>query len=302
MMSMATSEHHLQPSLPSNLYKPTAPLTATVVENTRINPNSSNAVHHVVLQYPEASGFYYVDGQSLGVLPPGQDAATGKAHKLRLYSIASPSTGEAAYGPNSVTLCVKRFSYTNEAGEQVLGVCSNFIGDLKVGDTVQATGPVGKSFLLPNNPHAPILMIATGTGIAPFRAFLQRRHGEQGLNSQGESLLVFGAQYTTDYLYQSELETLQAKHPQVQVLTAFSREQQNEQGERLYVQHRLYQERARLIPFLQHPEATLYICGLRGMEEGIEQALAQAATEAGLCYDTLKSSMKAEGRWHVEVY
>jgi ferredoxin--NADP+ reductase len=92
---------------------------------------------------------------------------------LRLYSIASSAPGD--YGDaNTVSLCVKRLIYEDEDGKEVKGVCSNYLCDLKEGTDVKITGPVGKALLLPKDPNATVIMLATGTGIAPFRSFLWR--------------------------------------------------------------------------------------------------------------------------------
>ncbi len=108
--------------------------------------------------------FPVLEGQSIGVIAPGVDK-DGKPHLPRLYSISSPRDGERA-NYNNLSLTVKR-----EEG----GVCSNYVCDLKKGDKVSMTGPFGSTFLVPNDASARILMICTGTGSAPFRAFTMRR-------------------------------------------------------------------------------------------------------------------------------
>src|SRR5205085_12233337 len=126
-----------------------------------------------------------VEGQSIGVLPPGQDA-NGKPHKLRLYSIASPAIGDDGNG-KTLSICVKRaITVDPETGKEYQGVCSTFLCDLKVGDTSKLTGPVGKAFTMPDKPNANLIMVATGTGIAPFRAFLSKRYN-QLKHEQGQS-------------------------------------------------------------------------------------------------------------------
>ncbi|CAN4078734.1 unnamed protein product [Withania somnifera] len=119
----------------------------------------------------------YREGQSIGVIADGVDDK-GKPHKLRLYSIASSALGD--FGDSkTVSLCVKRLVYTNDKGEEVKGVCSNFLCDLKPGAEVKITGPVGKEMLMPKDPNATVIMLATGTGIAPFRSFLWKMFFEK---------------------------------------------------------------------------------------------------------------------------
>jgi ferredoxin--NADP+ reductase len=84
--------------------------------------------------------------------------------------------------------------------------------------------------------------------------------------------------------------------------TAFSREQQNAQGQRLYVQHLLFENRHTIFKLLQEPHTYFYICGLRGMEDGILSSLEQAGQEQGVDWFGLYEQLKAEKRWHIEVY
>ncbi|KAI3909223.1 hypothetical protein MKW92_045431 [Papaver armeniacum] len=122
----------------------------------------------------------YREGQSIGIIPEGVDK-NGKPHKLRLYSIASSAIGD--FGDSkTVSLCVKRLVYTNDQGEEVKGVCSNFLCDLKPGSEVTITGPIGKEMLMPKDPNATIIMLGTGTGIAPFRSFLWKMFFEKHEN------------------------------------------------------------------------------------------------------------------------
>jgi ferredoxin--NADP+ reductase len=296
-----TAASSVQPiaEVPSNIYKPNTPLSAQVVEHTRLTASdSANEVCHIVLDIA-GSALHYVEGQSIGILPPGVDVS-GKPHKLRLYSIASPAQGDTADG-KTVSICVKRAITTDsETGQVYPGVCSGYLCDAKVGDTLQLTGPVGKSFLMPTQANANLIMIATGTGIAPFRAFLHRRYNVLQQES-GATWLFFGAQTQKDYLYRDELDNYQ-KNDGCHVVTAFSREQQTAEGNRMYVQHRLAEHGETLLDLLKQPETALYICGLRGMEHGIIEALEHVATQQGLDWPVFLNALKQEKRWHVEVY
>ncbi len=297
--STATSSAHHISEIPFNLYKPAAPLSVKVIENTKLTaPDSPNDVRHVVFDF-SGSDYRYLDGQSAGIVPPGTDEA-GKPHKIRLYSIASPAFGENGQAA-TLTLCVKRVVYQDpETGEERRGVCSNYICDLKPGDSVNITGPAGKDFLLPEVANANMIMIATGTGIAPFRAFLKTRY-EMRANESGQSWLFFGAQYRTDFLYASELEGYQ-QSPNYHLVTAFSREEKTSDGRKMYVQDRLYEHRDAIFKLLQDPKTYLYICGLRGMEKGILEGLEAAATAQGQNWGDLYNQLKAEKRWRIEVY
>lgn len=287
-------------NIPSNLYKPTAPWTAEVLQVKRMTADhSENDVKHIVLNL-KGSDYHYIEGQSLGVLPPGTDAATGKPHKLRLYSIASPRVGDDGNG-ETVTVCVKRVEYQNEQGETVRGVCSNYLCDLKVGDQVQVTGPVGKAFLPPSHPNPNLIMIATGTGIAPFRAFLHWRF-VQNPNMKGQTMLFFGVQKQADMLYGAEMNQYARDNLSFQFYTCRSREEQNAEGKRMYVQHRIAERAQAVLDVLLQTNTYLYICGLKGMEDGILEVLKAACDERGISWEELYAKMNAEKRWMVEVY
>ncbi|CAL8171288.1 unnamed protein product [Prunus armeniaca] len=159
-----------------NKFKPKNPYTARVLLNTKITGDDApGETWHMV--FSTEGEIPYREGQSIGVIPDGIDK-NGKPHKLRLYSIASSALGD--FGDSkTVSLCVKRLVYTNDQGEIVKGVCSNFLCDLKPGSEVTVTGPVGKEMLMPKDPNATIVMLATGTGIAPFRSFLWKMFFEK---------------------------------------------------------------------------------------------------------------------------
>ncbi|MBS0445470.1 MAG: benzoyl-CoA 2,3-epoxidase subunit BoxA, partial [Proteobacteria bacterium] len=151
----------------TNLYPPKKPTTATVVGNFNCTEAGyANQTHHIVLDFGTMP-FPVLEGQSIGIVPPGADAQ-GRPHHARQYSIASPRNGERP-GYNNLALTVKRVLEDHQ-GRPVRGVASNYVCDLKVGDKVQVIGPFGHSFLMPNHPKSNIVMVCTGTGSAPMRA------------------------------------------------------------------------------------------------------------------------------------
>ena len=144
-----------------NLFTPDAPAIATVTGNMRLtDPDAASDIRHVVLDFG-ATVFPVVEGQSIGVIAPGVDA-NGRAHLLRLYSVASPRDGERP-GFNNLALTVKRV-VVEENGATRRGVASNYVCDLQRGDQVKITGPYGTTFLMPDAPDANLIMICTGTG------------------------------------------------------------------------------------------------------------------------------------------
>lgn len=294
--------------IPVNIYRPNSPFIAKVKSNVElVKEGGIGTCRHVTFDISEGD-LRYLEGQSIGIIPPGVDK-NGKPEKLRLYSIASTRHGDEL-DDKTVSLCVRQLEYKHpETGETVLGVCSTHICNLQVGDEVKVTGPTGKEMLLPEDPTANIIMLATGTGIAPFRAYLWRmfKEGERAINPEyqfhGLAWLIFGVTTTPNILYKEELEDLQQKYSDNFRLTyAISREQQNSEGGRMYIQHRVAEHADELWKLIQQDNTHTFICGLKGMEDGIDAALSAVASQDGIDWKDYQRQMKKAGRWHVETY
>jgi len=307
-MTQATPKAKKKTDVPVNLYKPKNPFVAKVISNEPlVKEGGSGSVQHIKIDL-SGSNYEYVEGQSAGIIPDGTDD-NGKPHKLRLYSIASTRHGDDM-DDKTVSLCVRQLEYKDpETGETVYGVCSSFLCSIEPGAEVQVTGPVGKEMLLPDDEDATIIMLATGTGIAPFRAYLWRmfkdaeREANPEYQFQGKAWLIFGVPYTANILYKEELEELQAKYPDNFELTyAISREQKNAEGGKMYIQNRVAENAARIWELIQNPKTHTYMCGLKGMEDGIDAAMAAEAEKNGVNWDDFRKQMKKEHRWHVETY
>lgn len=284
-------------AIPLNIVKPSQPYEATVLTNVDLTPDSPDDVRHLDLDLGE-SGLKYMEGQSIGIIPPGVDAA-GKPHRLRLYSIASPRGGDDG-SEQTIGLCIKRTIYTDEQGNEVRGVCSNYTNDLKPGDKVKVCGPIGKHFLMPADFKTPMLMIATGTGIAPFRGFLRQR-ARLAREQRGPAFLVFGVRSSSALLYDQELRDLLADDG-CHYLTAISAEQKNAQGGRMYVGDRLPELEDALWQLLAERNLMVYQCGLKGMEKGVEASLAAMAERHGWDWAEMRTALVAEKRWLVDTY
>jgi len=287
----------------TNLYSPKAAhktIEATVTGNLRVTEVGQQAgadydTHHVVLDFG-AMPFPVLEGQSIGIIPPGLDER-GKPHHARQYSIASPRNGERP-GHNNLSLTIKRV-LENHQGQPVRGVGSNYMCDLKVGDKVQVAGPFGASFLMPNHPKSHIVMICTGTGSAPMRAMTEwrRRLRASGKFESGKLMLFFGARTQAELPYFGPLQSLPKDF--IDTNFAFSREAGKPKR---YVQDAMRERAADLSAMLADPNAHFYVCGLKAMEEGVVLALRDIATQAGLNWDTVGASLKAQGRLHLETY
>lgn len=289
------------PDLPLHLYPPKQPLQVEVLRNERLTPeDSAQDVRHVVIRWPSGS-FFFVEGQSVGIAPPGLNSR-GRPHPPRLYSVASARSGEDSDG-QTLALTVKRYVYADENGQQCQGLSSSLLCDAQPGDLLPMTGPVGRDLLLGNAPQ-PLILIATGTGIAPFRSFVQQL---QRTADPRPVWLFQGAQTQADLLYAAEWQRWQSDADGRHWRTACSREQQLPSGGRRYVQHALADEARALWPLLapdadQARQAQIYLCGLRGMEQGVLEALGEMAAEHGLQAEAYVSDLRSSGRLRVEVY
>ncbi|CAA7057715.1 unnamed protein product [Microthlaspi erraticum] len=159
---------------PLHLYKPKEAYTAKIVSVERVvGANAPGETCHIVIYHD--GNLPYWEGQSYGVIPPGENPKKpGAPHNVRLYSIASTS------------------------------VCSNFLCDSKPGDKIQISGPSGKVMLLPeDDPNATHIMIATGTGVAPYRGYLRRMFMENVPNYKfgGLAWLFLGVANTDSLLF-----------------------------------------------------------------------------------------------------
>ena len=283
----------------TNLYGPKASdkhITATVTGNVRVTEVGTDYdTHHIVLDFG-AMPFPVLEGQSIAIIPPGTDA-NGRAHHPRQYSIASPRNGERP-GYNNVSLTIKRVLEDHQ-GQPVRGVASNYMCDLKVGDTVQVIGPFGTSFLMPNHPKSHLVMICTGTGSAPMRAMTEwrRRLRASGKFESGKLMLFFGARTKEELPYFGPLQSLPKDF--IDNNFAFSR---TPGQPKVYVQDKLRERAADLAPLLADPNAYFYVCGLKSMEEGVVLALQDIAKGAGLDWAAVGESLKKQGRLHLETY
>lgn len=281
-----------KPVAPHSASKPTVNLynrgklaVATVTGNFRLTDAASDTdVRHIILDFGDQP-FPVLEGQSIGIVAPGTDES-GKPHVARLYSVASPRGGEKP-NTNNLALTVKR---------EEKGVCSNYLCDLPRGAKVEVTGPFGATFLMPDDPAANIIMICTGTGSAPFRGFTERRRRAMP-DAAGRLLLFFGARRPEELPYFGPLQ----KVPEKLLGKYFCYSRVPDQP-RVYVQDRIRSEMAQIAALLRDDKTHVYICGLKGMETGVDEAFADACRSASIDWSSLKPKMRESGRYHVETY
>ena len=189
----------------------------------------------------------------------------------RQYSIAS----SPLIDPRRVALTVNMVRYQQDAETRV-GAASGYFGwRVHEGDRVPVFVVSNPNFRLPADPATPVIMIGPGTGIAPFRAFLQQRAAQK---ASGDNWLFFGSPHrATDFMYESELDGYRADGTLRRLDLAFSRDQ----AEKVYVQQRMLEQAAQLFAWLQRG-AFLYVCGdARHMAEDVQQALLAIIAQQG---------------------
>ncbi|MEM6911942.1 MAG: assimilatory sulfite reductase (NADPH) flavoprotein subunit [Verrucomicrobiota bacterium] len=223
---------------------------------------------------------------------------TGLLRKLqpRLYSIASSLKAHE----DEVHLTVASVRYTTHGRDRV-GVASTYLADrVQSGDRVPVYFHQNKNFRLPENPETPIIMVGPGTGIAPFRAFMEERVATK---ASGQNWLFFGDQrYSYDFLYQLEWQEYFAEGQLHKLSTAFSRDQKH----KIYVQDRMKEEAAELYRWLEEG-AYFYVCGdASRMAKDVHQTLLGIIeSQGGHTRNEAEAYLKAlrqEKRYQRDVY
>jgi sulfite reductase (NADPH) flavoprotein alpha-component len=229
-------------------------------------------------------------------LTPEQLTGLLRPLPARLYSIASSrkAVGEEAH------LLIAKVAWGSH-GRARRGVASGQVAErLKVGDPLAVHLKGNPHFRLPEDPDRPVVMIGPGTGVAPFRAFLQER---EAVGAKGRNWLFFGARrFTHDFLYQLDWQDWHKAGLLSQIDLAFSRDQR----EKIYVQHRMWEARRELYAWLQDG-AAIYVCGdAKAMARDVHAALlsiiadqADVSPEAAL--EELRR-LQREGRYKRDVY
>ncbi|MBR8663476.1 assimilatory sulfite reductase (NADPH) flavoprotein subunit [Bacillus paralicheniformis] len=214
----------------------------------------------------------------------------------RLYSIAS----SFAANPDEVHLTIGAVRY-NTHGRDRKGVCSVLCAErLQPGDTLPVFIQPNKNFKLPENPEAPIIMVGPGTGVAPFRSFMQERE-ETG--APGKSWMFFGDQhFVTDFLYQTEWQKWLSDGVLTKMDVAFSRDTE----EKVYVQHRMLEHSKELFEWLEEG-AAFYVCGDKNnMAKDVQNALLEIIEkEGGKSREEAEAylaEMKKQKRYQRDVY
>jgi sulfite reductase (NADPH) flavoprotein alpha-component len=229
-------------------------------------------------------------------LTPQDLAEILRSLPARLYSISS---SQAAVG-DEVHITVAKVSYESK-GRKRSGACSTYLADhIEVDSLVSVFIEKNPAFKLPEDHQTPVILVGAGTGVAPFRAFLQHREAN---NQKGNTWLFFGERrFHSDFLYQVEWQKLVKDGFLEKIDVAFSRDQQ----EKVYVQHRLLERQKEVFNWLSNG-ASIYLCGdMKSMARDVQQALLQIFESQGgmteeKALEYLKQ-LKKEKRFQTDVY
>lgn len=213
----------------------------------------------------------------------------------RLYSIASSQLANH----DEVHLTISKVSYETN-GRQRLGVCSGSVAELQIGATLPIYVHKNPNFRLPEQKETPIIMIGAGTGIAPYRAFLEER---EELGVEGKAWLIFGDQhFVTDFLYQTDWQRWLASGTLSQMHIAFSRDT----DKKVYVQHKLEENAANFYEWLEQG-AVIYVCGdeksmAADVDATIHRIIVQQGQKTSEQAKALVQVLKQQKRYQRDVY
>ncbi len=257
-----------------------------IVQNVNLNDDgSTKETHHIEIICDDELDFE--PGDSVGILLEGEDLGLKKEEKItpRLYSVASSKDEHG----NEIHLTVSVLRYLDENGNEVKGLFSSYLANLKEGEKVKFYISKNRNFKLPE-PQKDVIMIGPGTGIAPFRAFLGHRNAN---GDSGKNWLFFGERnFQSDFLYQTELQDYLTSGLLTRLDVAFSRDQE----EKIYVQDRIRQAAEEFLNWIE-AGAYIYICGDKEkMAKDVEKVILEAIGEE------IFQKLKAEGRYLLDVY
>jgi ferredoxin--NADP+ reductase len=269
--------------------------TATVVANERLAPPPSEEDVRELRLDVDRAGLAFEPGQSVGVFAPG-DPGLGRAEQLRLYTVAG-LTERGAAGRPRIRLCVRRCFYLDEySGERYPGVVSNYLCDRRPGEVVTLTGPFGLPFAIPPEPDAQIVLVGSGTGIAPFRAFVEALHRERP-GFRGKVWLLYGARTGLELFYMNDERNDFANYYQRGTFEAFRAVSPRPHwADPIAWDYALGSRAAEIWELLERPATYVYLAGLETTRDELDRLFAGLAGSKER-WARKKASLAADGRW-----
>ncbi|MCG8428729.1 MAG: oxidoreductase [Chromatiales bacterium] len=272
---------------------------AVITESKRITPEKRDEVREIVLRISEPS-FRFVEGQSIGVVVPGPHPF-GNKHHMRRYTIAHANVsgrGESV----DVSLLVRRCFYIDEvSGERYPGIASNFLCDAQPGQAINITGPYRSPFKVPADINSNLVMIGTGTGIAPFRAFIQHIYEQKG-GWQGQVRLFYGAKSGMDLLYMNDQNDDLTNYYDEATFKAFNGIAGKPLvGEEKALQDSITENAKEVWGMMQEPNTYVFMAGLTKTSAATDKAMSEVAGSEE-AWKAAKEKLVEQGRWSELLY
>jgi len=272
---------------------------AIVHTSERITPDSSDEVRRIVLRI-DTPAFYFLEGQNIGVLTPGPHPYGNKMHH-RYYTIANAEKSANGDGVE-LELLVRRCFYIDEvSGEQYPGEASNYLCNAQPGDKISLTGPYRSPFLIPADKNSNLLMLGTGTGIAPFRAFLRRVYQEQS-QWGGKVRLFYGARSGAEMLYMNDQNSDLANYydqATFQAIQSLSKGVLKDEGDAL--QSGVEAHSAEIWDMLQDEKTHVYLAGMKKIATAFDASMAKLAG-SDTQWQAVKQGLIDAKRWSELTY
>ena len=272
---------------------------AFIKDSRRITPERSEEVRHITLQVTDPA-FQFVEGQSIGVIVPGPHPF-GNPYHIRRYSIANARSLPVDTGVE-IDLLVRRCFYIDEvSGERYPGIASNYLCDAKTGAALTINGPYLSPFKMPLDNRANLLMIGTGTGIAPFRAFAQLIYERRG-DWKGQVRLYYGGRSGLDLMYTNDESTDLANYYDEKTFKAFralgtrplmTSSQALERG--------LADNAEDALQLIKEPDTHVFLSGLGKIAAVFDKVMADRVGSPEE-WTAIKQKMIDEGRWSALIY
>jgi len=270
-------------------------LQAIVIQSERITPETSDVeVREITLEIQQPD-FELQLGQNIGVLSPGTKEF-GQAHHFRLYSVADlPERGGSGYP--RIKIAVRRVTYVDQySGEEYPGVSSNYLCDLVAGDSITVAGPYGLAFEVPEEMDANLILIGTGTGIAPFRAFVKHLYNNVP-DWRGTITLFHGARSGLELLYMNDERDDFSQYYDSETFQAFKAlSPRPSWAAPIDWDGALAQRGEELWGLLGQPNTYVYIAGLEKMRGELDKAFSEIAGSEEK-WTRRRAELTAGGRW-----
>lgn len=272
---------------------------AVVRETRRISPEGMDEVRAIDLRIDDPAFRFHV-GHSIGVLVSGPHDFGSRPHH-RYYSIANANDG-ATGDEVDIQIIVRRCSYIDEvSGEEYPGIASNYLCNAKPGDPVTLTGPYKSVFQVPADKGSNLLMIGTGTGIAPFRAFIQHIHQNHG-GWDGKVRLFYGDRNGLDLLYLNNVDKDLASYYQEETFQAFqSVSDKYLLNDQEALELTLEDHARETWNMLQDSKTYVFLAGTQKAEDAFEKVIGELAGSKKE-WSAFKQKLIDEGRWSELLY